>query len=431
VLVRVVRGNIPKIAEARYFLLQKKPVLGKMLLSRERIMKKALLAAAVLLAGAFVFSQQPVVAVAPFDVISGVSAEDANTITDVFFIRLGNTRRVSLVNRSIVERVIREHNFQAGDWSDERKTAALGDALNADWIVQGNLRKMGSNILVVVQFYDIRTFRYEGGTDARLANIDEAYDKMNPLVNSLVETIAGTGNRSQLSTNFVRVEGGTFQMGSDSSDSDSDEKPIHTVTVKTFYISKYEVTQKEWREIMGNNPSEFEGDNLPVEQVNWYEAVDYCNKRSLKEGLTPVYSGFGDNTTCNWNANGYRLPTEAEWEYAAKGGTRDAYSGSNSVGTVAWYEGNSDGSTKPVGTKASNTLGLYDMSGNVYEWCWDWYGLYSSGTQTNPRGPVSGVERVERGGSFYHGARVVRSTLRHDDPPSSRFYTLGFRLARY
>jgi TolB-like protein len=141
------------------------------------------------------FAQQPVVAVAPFDAISGINSTEANMITRVFFIRLGNTNKVSLVDRSVVERVLREHSFQAGDWSDQKKTAELGTALNADWIVRGEMEKFGSNILVTVQFYDIRTFRFMGGADLRLANADEAYDKMDPLVDRLVETISASGTR--------------------------------------------------------------------------------------------------------------------------------------------------------------------------------------------------------------------------------------------
>jgi formylglycine-generating enzyme required for sulfatase activity len=202
-----------------------------------------------------------------------------------------------------------------------------------------------------------------------------------------------------VSNNMVRVEGGTFQMGSNSGE--NNEKPVHAVTVKSFNMGKYEVTQKEWFDVMGTTIRQQQaaagnsnlygvGDNYRMYYVSWLEAVEYCNKRSQREGLTPAYGGSGNNITCDWNANGYRLPTEAEWEYAAKGGNRDAmvyeYSGGNSVGAVAWYYGNSESRMHPVGTKAPNSLGLYDMSGNVREWCWDWYGNYASGTQTDPRG---------------------------------------------
>jgi formylglycine-generating enzyme required for sulfatase activity len=233
-------------------------------------------------------------------------------------------------------------------------------------------------------------------------------------------------------SSMVYVEGGTFQMGS--TNGNSNEKPVHTVTVKSFYMGRTEVTQKEWREVMENNPSAFKGDNLPVENISWYEAVEYCTKLSLKEGLTPAYRGSGDAIACDFNASGYRLPTEAEWEYAAKGGAKDyliyEYAGSNNVDGVAWYSGNSGNTTRPVGTKQPNSLGLYDMSGNVWEWCWDWYGSYGGGNQTNPAGASSGTYRVERGGSWFHDAAYVRSAFRNSDTPSSRYYALGFRLVR-
>jgi formylglycine-generating enzyme required for sulfatase activity len=248
--------------------------------------------------------------------------------------------------------------------------------------------------------------------------------------------------------NMVLVEGGTFQMGS--TNGENDEKPVHTVTVKSFYLGRTEVTQKEWFEVMGitvaqqrdmvNKSWSLYGseDNYPMYFVSWYDAVEYCNRRSLKEGLTPAYRGSGDNITCDFSASGYRLPTEAEWEYAAKGGNKDymifEYSGGNSVGTVAWYTDNSGNSTHPVGTKQANSLGLYDMSGNVWEWCWDWYGSYSGGSQSDPVGPSgpasSGASRVYRGGSCYNSAAYVRSAYRSSNTPSGRNSYLGFRLVR-
>jgi formylglycine-generating enzyme required for sulfatase activity len=249
---------------------------------------------------------------------------------------------------------------------------------------------------------------------------------------------------------FVRINGGTFTMGSPASEVDrwENEGPQHQVTVSSFSIGKYEVIQREWVAVMGSNPSFFKGDNLPVEQVSWYDAIDYCNQRSVKEGLTPTYTvdkGRGDpnNTssydeikwavTWNRSANGYRLPTEAEWEYAAKGGNKDSmayeYSGSNSVEGMAWYYGNSN-STHPVGTKAANSLGLHDMSGNVWEWCWDWYGSYTGSAQTDPTGASSGSDRVLRGGGWGDSAGYARSANRVAYGPSYRGLDLGFRLVR-
>ena len=230
---------------------------------------------------------------------------------------------------------------------------------------------------------------------------------------------------------MVLVEGGSFLMSSN--DGEGDEKPVHQVTVSAFLIGKYEVTQKEWTEIMGNNPSNFRGDELPVEQVTWYNVVEYCNKRSLKEGLTPCYSGSGSGIVCNWTANGYRLPTEAEWEFAARGGKQTrgyTYSGSNDLGSVAWYNGNSGITTHAVGTKAANELGIHDMSGNVWEWCWDWYASYSSGSQNNPAGASSGSNRVLRGGGWnYYGYGNCRVSGRGSIIPGNSI-NVGVRVSR-
>ena len=225
---------------------------------------------------------------------------------------------------------------------------------------------------------------------------------------------------------------------------DSDERPIHIVTVNSFYIGKYELTQKEWVEVMGSNPSYYKGDNLPVESITWYNAIDYCNKRSVKEGLTPCYSINGNTSpsswssgtiVCNWNADGYRLPTEAEWEYAAHGGNKGIgykYSGSNKLKEVGGYKNNSDEKTHPVGDKKSNELGIYDMSGNVWEWCWDWYNedYYSSSPQNNPKGPESGSYRVRRGGGYYSCGYDCRVAYRVISDPSNLNNYLGVRLVR-
>jgi formylglycine-generating enzyme required for sulfatase activity len=206
------------------------------------------------------------------------------------------------------------------------------------------------------------------------------------------------------------------------------EKPSHQVTVSDFYIGKYEVTQKEWREVMGSDPQElrFKGcDNCPVERVSWEDIQQFLAKLNAKTGKV------------------YRLPTEAEWEYAARGGSSGRgykYSGSNNLDEVAWHYGNSGSKTHPVGQKKVNELGLCDMSGNVWEWCADWYGDYSSGAQTNPKGPSSGGDLVFRGGSWSVFRRVLRGgswfsdgcrvSFRRDDTPSNRDDGNGFRVAR-
>ncbi len=216
---------------------------------------------------------------------------------------------------------------------------------------------------------------------------------------------------------MVYVEGGTFTMGGTSeqgSDAESDERPVHSVTLSSFHIGKYEVTQGLWREVMGSNPSyNPSGDDYPVEDVSWEDCQEFIGKLNARTGLT------------------FRLPTEAEWEYAARGGRKSRgykYSGSNSIGDVAWYSGNSGNHTHPVGRKSPNELGLYDMSGNVWEWCQDWYGDYTAEAQRNPTGPSSGGHRVLRGGSFWLNARICRVSIRYFNVPGYGFDYRGLRL---
>ena len=220
-----------------------------------------------------------------------------------------------------------------------------------------------------------------------------------------------------VSFEMVEVRGGTFRMGMDDTlytGAYHLEEPAHSVTLSGYYIGKTEVTQALWQAVMGSNPSYFEGDDLPVEQVSWDDCQEFIRK---------LNSLTGQN---------FRLPTEAEWEFACRGGNNSRgykYSGSNYIDNVAWYDGNSGDKTHPVATKSPNELGIYDMSGNVWEWCADWYGDYSSGRQTNPKGPYGGSGRVNRGGSWYNFARNCRSSIRIDDYPTYRDDILGLRLA--
>jgi formylglycine-generating enzyme required for sulfatase activity len=230
---------------------------------------------------------------------------------------------------------------------------------------------------------------------------------------------------------MVLIQGGTFMMGSPASEPErNDDEVQHSVTVSSFYMGKHEVTQWEWREVMENNPSYFKGNDLPVEQVSWHDAVEYCNKRSQREGLTPAYTISGTNVTWHRNTNGYRLPTEAEWEYACRAGTTTPYHTGSSVDSAGWYGENSGGKTHLVGQKQPNAYGLYDMHGNVMEWCWDWYGKYPFVVQTDPAGPETGSDRVLRGGSWHSIARFIRSAVRNFTFSGNRFDLVGFRLAR-
>ncbi len=241
---------------------------------------------------------------------------------------------------------------------------------------------------------------------------------------------------------MVLVEGGTFNNGT------SD------VTLSSFFIDKYEVTQASYQAVMGTNPSHFSGNPYrPVEQVSWFNAIEYCNRRSIQEGLTPCYSystygtnpdtwpaGWNtndsnhNNVNCNWSVNGYRLPTEMEWMFAAKGGNQSqgfTYSGSNTIGNVAWYDSNSGYRTHDVGELAANELGTFDMSGNIYEWVWDiWNSSYPSGNQTNPTGPISGSHRMIRGGSWSFDASDCAVSSLGISSATNSGNDAGFRIAR-
>jgi len=268
----------------------------------------------------------------------------------------------------------------------------------------------------------------------------------------LVTTVLGRKKESLARDEYpgmILVQGGTFSMGDGLGLGVADALPVHQVTLSSYYISKTEITQAEWQAVMGSNPSEFTGANRPVDKVNWYQAIDYCNRRSLKENLKPCYTIQGSNTPVSWesglisidiNADGYRLPTEAEWEYAAVGNdknTSDRYSGSNNINEVAWYLSNSSGSTHDVAQKNPNSLGICDMSGNVWEWCWDYYGGYSSNQQTNPLGPAEGEGRCLRGGSWFfpnndpnQAAALCTVVFRSWRRPAFTDNNIGFRVCR-
>ena len=221
-----------------------------------------------------------------------------------------------------------------------------------------------------------------------------------------------------VSFNMIPVEGATFTMGAtpEQQDPEDDEKPTHQVTLSSYYIGETEVTQALWTAVMGNNPSNLKGDNNPVEEVSWDDCQKFIEKLNSFTGKK------------------FRLPTEAEWEYAARGGNKSKgyqYSGSNNLDDVAWYRKNSGGIvTHPVKTKQPNELGIYDMSGNVMEWCQDWYGLsyYSVSDTNNPQGPSSGLFRVFRGGCWSGDASGCRSAYRRGYAPYDRDSDLGLRL---
>lgn len=235
-------------------------------------------------------------------------------------------------------------------------------------------------------------------------------------------TISQSGCQWFESFEMIEVEGGTFYMGAqadDSSETNFDasayqiESPVHQVTVSSYAIGKFEVTQAQWIAAMGNNPSNIIGDNLPVESITWEQVQSFISILNEQSGLN------------------YRLPTEAEWEYAAKGGCESngyMYSGNSVLNACGWYYSNSEATTHEVGSKIPNELGIYDMSGNVREWCNDWFGHYSSSIEENPQGKYDGNLKVNRGGSWTTPAVNCRNTYRHNDYPNESALDLGFRL---
>jgi len=250
--------------------------------------------------------------------------------------------------------------------------------------------------------------------------------------------------------NLVLIPSGTFRMGSGEGEGEADEHPSHEVKIsRPFYLGIHEVTQGQYRAVMGNNPSWFfidsgikdatkgsPDDQQPVESVTWFQAVRFCNELSRREGLKPFYAIMGaDVRVLDWTGTGYRLPTEAEWEYACRAGSQTRFSFGNDARELArhaWFGEAYEKGTHPVARKMPNPWGLFDMHGNVGEWCWDWYdpSYYNTSPQTDPRGAGKGDHRVYRGGGFNHPAASLISADRASKAPTVRYGGLGFRVAR-
>jgi len=289
-------------------------------------------------------------------------------------------------------------------------------------------------ITLIVGRHEVEV-RSEGGHWSETVEVTEGKLK------SVPAKLGGAGATGELFTNslgmeLVRIPAGSFQMGSPSSEEgrDDDERQHRATISKAFYLGKTEVTQGQWQAVMGDNPSRFGGcgDDCPVEKVSWFDAVQFCNRLSEREGLALAYKISGEEVNWNRGANGYRLPTEAEWEYACRAETTTRFNLGDSESDLkraGWYYGNSGRKTHPVGEKKPNGWGFFDMHGNVWEWCWSWYGDYPSGAVTDSAGPDSGKHRVLRGGSWFNNVRLCRSATRDWGRPLFRYYNLGFRLA--
>ena len=357
---------------------------------------------------------------------------------------IANHEGYEAFTRTDIDQMMKEHGFQRSGYVSDEQIKELGVMSGADYICVSTLTKSNDEFYLEAYLINVESAQifnpasqYGELAGGKLAN-------MFPTCQALAQELIGgiqpnAGYKSStpslpnrpsaksadvititvggVSFDMIKVEAGSFTMGCTSeqgSDCDSGESPYHRVTIsQDYYIGKFEVTQELWEAVMGNNPSNWKAFDRPVEQVSWNDAQEFCAELSRMTGKR------------------FRLPTEAEWEYAARGGkksTNAKYSGSSSISNVAWYDGNSGSQTHPVGVLRPNELGIYDMSGNVWEWCQDWLGSYSSASQTDPQGPSSGSGRVLRGGSWFDGAGDCRVSRRLYDFPVCRDSSLGFRL---
>ena len=355
---------------------------------------------------------------------------------------ISNTPGYEGYDRVDMSSIMGEHNFQRTGMVSDAQIKKLGEMTGATSILVAEAAIYDpTHIIITAKILNVETASVENSAPPQISSTTP--DDMEKACTQLAAKLIGSsgnmgsytagrtggtsyGNQGAATLTFtvgnvsfemVKVEAGSFIMGCTSEqggDCDSDESPYHRVTISNdYYIGKFEVTQELYEAVMGINPSNWKTFDRPVEMVSWNDAMEFCAELSRMTGRR------------------FTLPTEAEWEYAARGGkktTNAKYSGSSSVATVAWYDGNSGSQTHPVGKLRPNELGIYDMSGNVWEWCLDWYGSYGSASQTDPMGPGSGSDRVFRGGSWYCGAGCCRVSDRGNNSPGNRDIIYGFRV---
>jgi formylglycine-generating enzyme required for sulfatase activity len=401
--------------------------------------KTTIFIAALLLFSATALSQDlPRIAV----YVTGAKEQGTNkALSTRMLSALVNSGRYRAVERSdeFLNKLATEHTKQRSGAINDDQIKKLGKQFGVDFVCITDITTaLGSN-LVSARIVDVESAEViaMGDTNSPLQSLDDLTNAsiqivammfgMNvgtrqPVQGKPVQSVHVAGNTGvridKDGIEMVFVQGGVFKMGctaEQGNDCLANERPVRNVTLNDFYIQKCEVTQKQWVWVMGSNPSRFKGDNLPVENVSWKDAQEFISKLNSMTGKR------------------YRLPTEAEWEYAARGGAKSrgyVYAGGNNIKDVAWYVNNSGvGETQPAGTKAPNELGLHDMTGNVLEWVNDWYEIYISASETNPTGPPSGKHRVNRGGSWYSNEVKCRISMRYSNPPDNRRHDLGFRLA--
>lgn len=463
-------------------------------------------------------SKMPTLAVLPFTISADFgTAQDADMLSQfaaTYFSQQGN---YSVMPRTTaIQKVMDEHKIQRSGLTDQNSIKTIGNALGAQYVLSGQIRKLANDYIMTLSIYDIGTGAIIDGNSHTVRSMQDIIGYRSPLEAG----IEAFYKQKQANTfverenTMVAIKGDSFIMGSPENEPGrSDIETQHRVILSDFLMSKYEITQQEYERVMGNNPSEARGAYLPVNNVMWYDAIEYCNKRSVLERLKPVYeitgnfryfvkvdvwgedaemlirgAGFSNLergwsdffigpfnnreeaiqtiitlshkglrgetvadvskiiVTWNKSANGYRLPTESEWEYASRAGTETAFPYGNKISIddacfkLGWDAHTAVGSYKP------NQFGLYDMQGSVREWCWDLFGYYPLGTQTNPSEvstpikedlnyytmePVESVaRRVIRGGAIYDSITDIRSAARKSWPPNNNHLSIGFRVVR-
>lgn len=382
----------------------------------------------------FLNAQTKKVAVMETKNIEGISAFQSNMVRGGMEVAVANAQGYEGYDRAAFDQIMKEQQFQRSGAVDDKQIRELGQMAGVQYVLVTEASSDGQGFFILAKLLDVETGQY-GNAENTFCNVSgqDIFNASNELgaklfggsyttkpffnrpvtENADVITITVGG----VSFDMIKVEAGSFIMGCTSEqggDCDSDESPYHRVTItQDYYIGKFEVTQELWEAVMGTNPSNWKAFDRPVEKVSWNDAQEFCAELNRMTGRH------------------FRLPTEAEWEYAARGGkksTNAKYSGSSSVSNVAWYDGNSGSQTHPVGKLRPNELGIYDMSGNVWEWCQDWKGGYSSASQTDPQGPSSGSCRVLRGGSWFSYAGGCRVSNRSNTSPGYRDNSSGFRL---
>lgn len=377
----------------------------------------------------------------------GVDPILAEAIVENLMTSIINTSDFEVIERNQLDKLMKELNLQNSDDFNDRLREDLGNLHGVKLVILGSVTKIGSMITINMRGVEVSTGLAKFAKNITTRNEDEIpglIQNLAILVFTNDDGLDKTKNRDDInstvnidktpiiSADMIFVQGGDFIMGS--TDKKLSDERFHSVTVSSFWIGKYEVTQKDWKSIMDDNPSWHENDDKPVECVSWLDAVEFCNKKSEKDGLTKVYTFKNDEVKLDMKANGYRLPTEAEWEYAARGGVNNRkykFSGSDNIDEVAVYNNNSDDKTSVVGTKKPNDLGIYDMTGNASEWCWDYYDRkYYEDNQIDPQGPSSGSKRVIRGGSYSNGKLATEVSYRDKRDEDYDEDDLGFRLVR-